>query len=76
MVGLIHSPKVHVFSGGKVALGYAFAAVVCLDASRVSSMANRAKLSSTIAPATTETVRRRPSSTLDRVRAACRHGSG
>jgi AGZA family xanthine/uracil permease-like MFS transporter len=30
LVGLIHSPKVHVFSGGKVALGYAFAAVVCL----------------------------------------------
>ena len=50
--------------------------LVCSDASRVSSMANRAKLSSTIAPATTETVRRRPSSTPDRVRAACRPASG
>jgi AGZA family xanthine/uracil permease-like MFS transporter len=30
LVGLIHSPKVHVFSGGKIALGYALAAVVCL----------------------------------------------
>jgi AGZA family xanthine/uracil permease-like MFS transporter len=30
LVGLIHSPKVHVFSSEKVALGYAFAAVVCL----------------------------------------------
>jgi hypothetical protein len=39
-------------------------------------VAKRTKLSSTIAPATTETVRRRPSSTPDRVRAACRHGSG
>src|SRR3954453_11389610 len=30
LVGLIHSPKVHVFSGERVALGYAFAAIVCL----------------------------------------------
>jgi AGZA family xanthine/uracil permease-like MFS transporter len=30
LVGLIHSAKVHVFSGEKVALGYAFMALVCL----------------------------------------------
>jgi adenine/guanine/hypoxanthine permease len=30
LVGLIHSPKVHVFSGERVALGYGFAALVCL----------------------------------------------
>jgi AGZA family xanthine/uracil permease-like MFS transporter len=30
LVGLIHSPKVHVFSGEKIALGYAFMAVICL----------------------------------------------
>jgi AGZA family xanthine/uracil permease-like MFS transporter len=30
LVGLIHSAKVHVFSGEKVALGYGFAAIVCL----------------------------------------------
>ena len=30
LVGLIHSAEVHVFSGEKVALGYGFAAIVCL----------------------------------------------
>jgi AGZA family xanthine/uracil permease-like MFS transporter len=30
LVGLTHSPKVHVFSGEKIALGYGFMALVCL----------------------------------------------
>ena len=30
LIGLIHSPKVHVFSGEKIALGYGFLALVCL----------------------------------------------
>jgi AGZA family xanthine/uracil permease-like MFS transporter len=30
LVGLIHSAKVHVFSGEKIALGYAFMGVICL----------------------------------------------
>ncbi len=30
LVGLIHADKVHVFSNGKIALGYGLAAVVCL----------------------------------------------
>jgi AGZA family xanthine/uracil permease-like MFS transporter len=30
LVGLIHSPKVHLFSGEKIALGYAMAGIVCL----------------------------------------------
>src|SRR3954470_2700968 len=30
LVGLIHGDKVHVFSNGKIALGYGLAAVVCL----------------------------------------------
>jgi AGZA family xanthine/uracil permease-like MFS transporter len=30
LVGLIHSAEVHVFSNGKIALGYGFAAIVCL----------------------------------------------
>ena len=29
-MGLIHGEKVHVFSNGKIALGYGLAAVVCL----------------------------------------------
>ena len=49
----------------------ATAAALFCEALRVSSMANSAKLSSTIALATIETVRRSPSSTLDRVRVAC-----
>ncbi len=30
LVGLIHGPKVHLFESPKIALGYAFAGVVCL----------------------------------------------
>ena len=30
LVGLIHGAEVHVFSGEKIALGYAFMGVVCL----------------------------------------------
>src|SRR4051812_7193602 len=35
IVGLIHGPKVHLFESPKVALGYAFAGVVCLAFSRL-----------------------------------------
>jgi AGZA family xanthine/uracil permease-like MFS transporter len=35
LVGLIHGPKVHLFESPKVALGYAFAGVVCLAFSRL-----------------------------------------
>ena len=55
-------------SDARVASRPAIACALRSDASRVSSIANRAKLTSTIAPATTATVLRRPSSTPDRVR--------